>query len=681
MIVKKVPARPSSRNAGVERARHAKHLIDYMQLPEKDNPYRDHLVAYMTSEKGPDLSTERLLHIGSRGFVNKTLNGQRLEMMATAQVAVRSPNPIDHWLLSWREGEFPTPEQVDRTVEMFVDHLGVADHQVIYALHGDTHNRHLHLALNRYDAETGRVVEINGGFNLEAAHQVVALVVEHFGWQAEADARYVVVDGELAYGESAKRRIIEGEQTIKPAAAAFEIRTGYKSVQRIAQEVALPIIREAGSWADLHDRLAERGIAYETRGSGAVIRIGDEAVKASAVHRKITMAALAKRLGLFVERDEHVGIVPRATEQDRLPGAFRAEEYRAQRAAWDEWCAQQKIAEVARQARSTRAPSPTLEALRQIAANRGKGDLAKPKKPARDLESFYYEENEEWSARQWRFRKAGINEEALWGKVRNHAPAVRSVDGYVAHQCLDGMRYARPGEGTAFIDRGDRIEVTSRSDEAALAALRLAVDKFDAVKVRGSEEFKQRIFALAIEHGYAHAIKNPEFAPPALKRGILAQAEAMRHGQATPDDGYAARGPSRMPVVETANLPAVEMPRNRPSISELAKTLNRPVARTVSKARSREPRHRERQTVVNPHVTAEASNMSPRHSNTSTRDTDDQHADLALIARVFHRPNWDPRDYHGQRDVPGRAEQHHRDAAGDDIALLSALRQRKGHDR
>ncbi len=46
-------------------------------------------------------------------------------MIAIAQMASRSPNPIDHWLLSWREGELPTPAEIDETVTMFLEHLGV----------------------------------------------------------------------------------------------------------------------------------------------------------------------------------------------------------------------------------------------------------------------------------------------------------------------------------------------------------------------------------------------------------------------------------------------------------------------------------------------------------------------------------------------------------------------------
>lgn len=150
MIVKKIPARPTGRNAAVERAAQARNLVDYLRLPEKDSAEKAYMVAYMLEAKLGDTVGERLFHVGGRGFVSESAVGQRAELIAVAQAARRSPNPVDHWLLSWRKGELPTPEQIDQVAALFTEHLGVADLPCIYACHGDTHNRHLHLALSRH---------------------------------------------------------------------------------------------------------------------------------------------------------------------------------------------------------------------------------------------------------------------------------------------------------------------------------------------------------------------------------------------------------------------------------------------------------------------------------------------------------------------------------------------------
>jgi len=41
VIVKHIPARPAGRNATVERARHARNLVDYLRQPEKQSAEKD----------------------------------------------------------------------------------------------------------------------------------------------------------------------------------------------------------------------------------------------------------------------------------------------------------------------------------------------------------------------------------------------------------------------------------------------------------------------------------------------------------------------------------------------------------------------------------------------------------------------------------------------------------------
>jgi hypothetical protein len=55
-------------------------------------------------------------------------------MIALSQEAVRSKDTINHYVLSWREGEQPSPEQVEEAVSIFMDELGWKDHQAIYGL-------------------------------------------------------------------------------------------------------------------------------------------------------------------------------------------------------------------------------------------------------------------------------------------------------------------------------------------------------------------------------------------------------------------------------------------------------------------------------------------------------------------------------------------------------------------
>ncbi len=583
MIVKHIPARPAGRNATVERARHARNLVDYLRQPEKQSAEKDYQVAYMLSEKLGDTKGERLFHIGARNFVSTDIDGQRAEMIAVAQAASRSPNPIDHWLLSWREGELPTPAEIDETVAMFVGHLGVGGQPCIYACHGDTDNRHVHLALNRYDPLSRRMIEINDGFTREAAHQAVALIVDRFGWQAEADARYAVVDGRPVLAAGAAARQEEGRKPIGAKAAAFENRTGYRSAQRVVQEEAVPRIKAAQSWHDLHAALAEVGIRYDLVGTnGVTLTVGNERVKASSVDRAITRTQVEKRLGAFEPRGAAINDVPRDPNGDRLAEAFRADEYRAECERW------RRYQQGRREQRAAVAGVNRDEI--EKANPSARESQSRPMRPPPDLESWYYARREGAFAVRWRHRLQVTELPALNGIARSRTDLPGEIDGYHGYPCSDGVRYARgPEEPTAFLDRGTKIGIVIQDDEAMLAALRLAALKFDGkVSVNGDEQFRERTFRIAQRSGLGHVLTDTDLA--ARWQAVLP------------------KSPSEVRVAS----PVIGVPDTRASEGEPAvgKTADKPIAATKYQAK--------------PVVTAPPANKAPRPAapNGSDRSID-----------------------------------------------------------
>ncbi len=237
---------------------------------------------------------EKVEHRGAVNLLNIDHDGQVQEMIDLAEVARRSPQPVQHWILSWREGEQPTRAQADEAVGMFLAEMGLGEHQAIYALHRDTHNCHVHVAINRVHPTTEKVVTVNNGFDLEIAHRAVARIEQRQGWEREARGLYAVdPDGRA---ERLRPRD-QGERRPSGRAQDLEERTGQRSAQRIAIEEAAPIIRQARSWRELHAALAAQGMRYEKKGSGALLWIGEQPVKASAVGRDCSMAASAQATG------------------------------------------------------------------------------------------------------------------------------------------------------------------------------------------------------------------------------------------------------------------------------------------------------------------------------------------------------------------------------------------------
>lgn len=74
---------------------------------------------------------------------------------------------------------------------------------------------------------------------------------------------------------------------------------------------------------------------------------------------------------------------------------------------------------------------------------------------------------------------------------------------YQAHG-KDGQR-----EATAFVDKGGHIElVDTRKDEALLAALQVAANKWETIQINGTDAYKDRVIKMATEHGFN--ITNPK---------------------------------------------------------------------------------------------------------------------------------------------------------------------------
>ncbi len=231
-------------------------LVDYIRNPDVKN-------------KG-----EKIEHAGGMNFLTDTHVAQKMEMICLARESVRSKMPVNHYVFSWPEGEQPTPKQVDELVEFFLREMGLEGHQAIYGLHNDTRNYHVHIAVNRVHPETLKVVRTNNGFDIRQAHKVRAMIEKMQGWKPLENSPYVVTEeGDIA------QRITDHEPKPSPKAVEFEMATGEKSAQRIAQERGHDIIKNARSWDELHEGLKKVGLRFEKKGSGAIIWVGETAIK------------------------------------------------------------------------------------------------------------------------------------------------------------------------------------------------------------------------------------------------------------------------------------------------------------------------------------------------------------------------------------------------------------------
>lgn len=530
------------------------------------------LVDYVLGLRNLD-PDEKVLYANARGFICDTHSGWREEMVALASEAVRSRYPVDHHLLSWREGEQPTTEQIEEAIDILIDEFKLDGHQIIYSVHQDTDNVHLHIVINRVHPETHKCVEINKGFDIEAAHRVVARIEHLQGWEREVNGRYQVLEnGVLARTpDSPDKKRRPGQRK-----RDMENRTGEKSALRVGIEEGAAIIEAAESWEQLHRELAPLGMRYEKKGSGAVVIVGDVPVKASDVDRNATLSKLQKRLGTYQPSAQMLEVAQREAEPIRpdVPGwdqyiAARNAHY-AERAVKksenDRRHAHERKALADRQkakraelfAGSWKGRGDLLNALRSTLAAEQAAEKAELKekhrrerlqhreqfRPFPDLEQWQRLNGRQDLADAWRYKAS--EPQCIEGE-QDEAPTLRDIRAFQGQIVGRHVFYTRADAeggaagGVSFVDHGKSIDVHEwRTRESTLAALQLAAQKWGSCTLHGDDEYKMMCVRLAAEHGFK--IKNPELQEALAQerqRVKMERAEAMKSEQLKQFERYA----------------------------------------------------------------------------------------------------------------------------------------------
>jgi len=278
-----------------------------------------------------DRGKEKLAHSGTLNFLTTTRPAQKNEMIALAEESIQSKMPVTHWVLSWKDGEQPTPEKVDFAVEYFLQLMEWKEHQAFYAVHKNTENLHVHILVNRVNPDTLKVHRPNRGFDIDRAHLAIAKLERIQGWASEENSVY-----EPSLSGNFLTLSKRDYPKLCPAAETLENATGEKSAQRIARERGLDIIKKASSWQELHERLTKVGLRFAKKGSGALVWVGDVAVKASSVDRAFSMPKLVKRLGEFEEGDspsERTTFNPESVTEAETMFKDEWQEYQQEKAA------------------------------------------------------------------------------------------------------------------------------------------------------------------------------------------------------------------------------------------------------------------------------------------------------------------------------------------------------------
>ncbi len=535
MIVVKPPPRKAA--SSKSKARNIRDLADYVREVSGKR-----LADYVRAFERDDA---KVAHTSSVGFPRawgelapaEQHMLERSHMIALANECPKSPHPISHYVVSWQAGEQPTNAQADEAVAIMLDELGMNDHQCIYAMHRDTDNVHLHIVVNRVHPQLLRIADPHNGFDMLAAHRALCRIESAQGWQSEKNALYRMSDA----GPVLTRPVKGAPRSITKPAASIEALTGEASAQRVVIERCGPAIESAKTWAEVHAALAPLGARFEQKGSGAVIFVGDVAVKASSAGRAFSFGALCKRLGEY--ELPAADVLPALPEPAALQVSRSWASYNAQRRFYQEHRRTELGALRERhesertvffggagkrrqelEGRSWQGKGRELNAARsllaaEIARERAelfecqrieRQSLQRRLKPFPDYESWLRESGMEAEAEAYRFRADdAVRARDTAAERAAEVLAVRDIRDYRGRITDTGVAYYLAGEARAdFVDRGREVAIDASDSSAILAGLQLAQAKFGVIQLDGPPRAVRRAALIAAQHGIR--LRNPE---------------------------------------------------------------------------------------------------------------------------------------------------------------------------
>ena len=301
------------------------------------SPFAD-LVNYIVREadgKGREVDK------GEMGALNLDADVEDLDLvirqmdMAAARTAKNGKfkgDPVYHLILSWQECDKPTPKQVKECVQYTLKALGMEECQAVWAIHHDTDNDHVHIAVNRVHPEKGLVMgpPRRDYHVIDKAMRELELI---HGFRRD-NGPYVTLDTEngprivrMSRKDRAEKGLLKHGDEIGPrttqAAKAAERSQGAPSFQEWAQGDPAVALRDAlanpdVTWQNLHDALAPYGMVIQTKGTGMVVSTTLEngrvlACPISKLDRNLTKMRLEQRLGAFTPPSSSLSQTPTAT--------------------------------------------------------------------------------------------------------------------------------------------------------------------------------------------------------------------------------------------------------------------------------------------------------------------------------------------------------------------------------
>ncbi|WP_039816561.1 TraI/MobA(P) family conjugative relaxase [Xanthomonas arboricola] len=522
------------------------------------------LVNYITDPQSKD---HRLGQVQITNCDAVSVRDAITEVLATQHTNTRAKgDKTYHLIVSFRAGEQPSADTLRAIEERICAGLGYGEHQRVSAVHNDTDNLHIHIAINKIHPTRHTMHEPY--YSHRALAELCTNLERDYGLEQD--------------NHESRRRGAEGR------AADMERHAGVESLVGWIKRECLDEIKGAQTWQELHQVMRDNGLELRVRANGLVIEAGDGTmVKASTLARDLSKPKLEARLGPFEASPERQTRTKAKRQYQKDPirlrvntvelyARYKAEQQTltATRGQALEQARQRKDRLVEAAKRSGRLRRAAIKLIGNGRANKKLlyGQASKAlrdeiqainKQYQLDRQALY----DSHSRRTW---ADWLKKEATQGSTE----ALAALRGREAAQSLKGNTIqgrgdARPGsapvtdnitkKGTiifraglsAVRDDGDKLQVSREATRDGLQeALRLAMERYGSrITVNGTTQFQAQIIRAAVDSQLPIT-----FADPALESRRLAllkkentherpeRTERPEH-RSTEHRGRAGRGP------------------------------------------------------------------------------------------------------------------------------------------
>ncbi|EEL0632392.1 TraI/MobA(P) family conjugative relaxase [Campylobacter coli] len=502
MIIKKIPSKKQNKSS-------FKNLSNY--ILDKDNNNAKVLVDYML-DKNNEMDKVEGYHFTNCSFdndednINEIINTQKLNTTTKQDKTL-------HLVVSFQEDEKPTLEVLQTIEEEIAKSLGMSDHQRLSVIHSNTNNLHIHIAINKVNPHTLKVIN---PYNDVRILQETAMKLEK---------KYnLKLDNHISQKDKQSNKY-----NIHTMNCNFE--TWVK--EKLSKQVDLMLKDEKTTFKDIKQLLAKYDLEFRERRKGFVIASKSEKLfcKASSIHRELSKQALEKRFKELDLKQEKENTEKIEEEKQEIKERYQRPNKETSKALWEKYLRieNEKKAELDKELRmlklrrnefKTSIPSMKfsketfkhVKNQRMIFKNKQKELYQKYKRVSyRDfLISESLSGNEE-ATRALRRSKTKINENENTLSSEQEKPKIFENVDYITKE---GYAVYKSGFNKA-IDKGEMLKVSlinGKDDkEFLLNSLLMAIDRFgNHLNITGDENFKRNILEVANDYNLNVSFTDPQ---------------------------------------------------------------------------------------------------------------------------------------------------------------------------